>query len=119
MGARAMEELAGAVEAAVEAVVGVGVAVGVVAGVGALVEAVEAEEAAVVAVPAEVAEVEAVVEVAAAEVELVGHDPNRRNADSSLSIMSVAATEVGAYSSFNTVHAFGLHSTFGSRCMTW
>ncbi|CAI5947757.1 unnamed protein product [Closterium sp. NIES-65] len=67
-GARALEELAGAVEVAE----GVGVAVGVVAGVGALVAAVEAEEAAVVAVRAEVVEVEAVVEVAAAEVELVG-----------------------------------------------
>ncbi|CAI5977815.1 unnamed protein product [Closterium sp. NIES-65] len=71
-GARALEELAGAVEAAVEAAEGVGVAVGVVAGVGALVAAVEAEEAAVVAVRAEVVEVEAVVEVAATEVELVG-----------------------------------------------
>ncbi|CAI6005393.1 unnamed protein product [Closterium sp. NIES-65] len=71
-GARALEELAGAVEAAVEAAQGVGVAVGVVPGVGALVAAVEAEEAAVVAVRAEVAEVEAVVEVAAVEVELVG-----------------------------------------------
>ncbi|CAI7879582.1 unnamed protein product, partial [Closterium sp. NIES-53] len=70
-GARALEELAGAVEAAVEAVEGVGVVVGVVAGVGALVAAVEADEAAVVAVRAEEAEVEAVVEVAAAEVELV------------------------------------------------
>ncbi|CAI5981527.1 unnamed protein product [Closterium sp. NIES-65] len=49
---------------------GVVVAVGVVAGVGALVAAVEAEEVAVVAVRAGVAEVEAVVEVAAAEVEL-------------------------------------------------
>ncbi|CAI6007761.1 unnamed protein product [Closterium sp. NIES-65] len=68
-GARALEELAGAVEAAVEAAEGVGVAVGVVAGVGALVAAVEA---AVVAVRAEVADVEAVVEVAATELELVG-----------------------------------------------
>ncbi|CAI5979406.1 unnamed protein product [Closterium sp. NIES-64] len=49
---------------------GVVVAVGVVAGVGALVAAVEAEEVAVVAVRAGVAEVEAVVEVAATEVEL-------------------------------------------------
>ncbi|CAI5979525.1 unnamed protein product [Closterium sp. NIES-65] len=70
-GARALEGLAGPVEAAVEAAEGVGVAVGVVAGVGALVAAVEAEEAAVVAVRVEVVEVEAVVEVAAAEVELV------------------------------------------------
>ncbi|CAI5993758.1 unnamed protein product [Closterium sp. NIES-65] len=66
------EELAGAMEAAVEAAERVGVAVGVVAGVGALVAAVEAEEAAAVAVRAELVEVEAVVEVAAAEVELVG-----------------------------------------------
>ncbi|CAI5998929.1 unnamed protein product [Closterium sp. NIES-65] len=44
-GARALEELAGVVEAAVKAVEGVGVAVGVVAGVGALVAAVEAEAA--------------------------------------------------------------------------
>ncbi|CAI5983342.1 unnamed protein product [Closterium sp. NIES-65] len=71
-GARALEELAGAVEVAVEAAEGVGVAVGVVAGVGVLVAAVEAEEEAVVAVRAEVAEVEAVVEVAAVKVELVG-----------------------------------------------
>ncbi|CAI5964007.1 unnamed protein product [Closterium sp. NIES-65] len=70
-GARALEELSGAVEAAVEAAEGVGVAVGVVVGVGALVVAVEAEEEAVVAVQAEVAEVEAVVEVVAAEVELI------------------------------------------------
>ncbi|CAI6008364.1 unnamed protein product [Closterium sp. NIES-65] len=70
-GARALEELAGAVEAAVEAVEGVGVAVGVVAGVGASVAAVEAEAAAAVAVGAEVAEVAAVEEVAAEEVELV------------------------------------------------
>ncbi|CAI5485186.1 unnamed protein product [Closterium sp. Yama58-4] len=62
-GARALGELAEAVEAAVEEAEGVGlavgVAVGVVVGVGALVEAVAAEE-------------EAVVEVAAAEVERVG-----------------------------------------------
>ncbi|CAI5969567.1 unnamed protein product [Closterium sp. NIES-64] len=70
--ARAREELAGAVEAAVEAVEGVGVAVGVVAGVGASVAAVEAEAAAAVAVGAEVAEVATVEEVAAEEVELVG-----------------------------------------------
>ncbi|CAI7829083.1 unnamed protein product, partial [Closterium sp. NIES-54] len=75
-GARALEELAGAVEAAE----GVGVAVGVVAGVGALVAAVEAEEAAAVAVRAEVVEVEAVVEVAAAEVELVGAALHRGSA---------------------------------------
>ncbi|CAI5997187.1 unnamed protein product [Closterium sp. NIES-65] len=75
--ARALDGLAGALEAAVEAAEGVGVAVGVVAGVevsvagvgvvagvGALVAAVEAEEAAVVAVRA--------VEIAAAELELVG-----------------------------------------------
>ncbi|CAI6011114.1 unnamed protein product [Closterium sp. NIES-65] len=68
----ALEELAGAVEAAVEAVEGVGVAVGVVAGEGASVAAVEAEAAASVAVGAEVAEVAAVEEVAEEEVELVG-----------------------------------------------
>ncbi|CAI5504430.1 unnamed protein product, partial [Closterium sp. Naga37s-1] len=71
-GAGALEELAGAVEAAVEAAEGVGVAVGVVAGVGASVAAVEAEAAAAVAVGAEVAEVAAVEEAAAEEVELVG-----------------------------------------------
>ncbi|CAI6002954.1 unnamed protein product [Closterium sp. NIES-65] len=76
-GAGALEELAGAVEAAVEAAEGVGVAVGVVAGVGASVAVVEAEAAAVVAVGAEVAEVApvevaAVEEAAAEEVELVG-----------------------------------------------
>ncbi|CAI5966316.1 unnamed protein product [Closterium sp. NIES-64] len=68
-GAGAQEELAGAVEAAVEAAEGLGVAVGVVAGVEVSVAAVEAEEAAAVAVGTEVAAVEeAVVE----EVELVG-----------------------------------------------
>ncbi|CAI5971070.1 unnamed protein product [Closterium sp. NIES-65] len=71
-GARALEELAGAVEAAVEAAEGVGVAVGVVAWVEMSVAAVEAEAAAAVAVGAEVAEVAAVEEAAAEEVELVG-----------------------------------------------
>ncbi|CAI5513045.1 unnamed protein product [Closterium sp. Naga37s-1] len=66
-GAGALEELAGAVEAEVEAVEGVGVAVGVVAGVAVSVAAVEA--AAAVAVGAEVAAVE---EEAVEEVELVG-----------------------------------------------
>ncbi|CAI5987106.1 unnamed protein product [Closterium sp. NIES-65] len=70
-GAGALEELAGAVEAAVEAAEGVGVAVGVVVGVELSVAAVEAE-AAVVAVGAEVAEVAAVEEAVAEEVELVG-----------------------------------------------
>ncbi|CAI5961698.1 unnamed protein product [Closterium sp. NIES-64] len=71
-GAGALEELAGAVEAAVEAAEGVGVAVGVVAGVEVSVAAVEAEAAAVVAMGAEVAEVAAVEEAVAEEVELVG-----------------------------------------------
>ncbi|CAI6005488.1 unnamed protein product [Closterium sp. NIES-65] len=94
-GERALEELAGAVEvaveaaegvgvavgvvagvgasvAAVEAAEGVGVAVGVVAGVGAPVAAVEAEAAAAVAVGAEEEAVAAAVEVAAAAVEPVG-----------------------------------------------
>ncbi|CAI5971244.1 unnamed protein product [Closterium sp. NIES-65] len=71
-GAGALEELAGAVEAAVEAAEGVGVAVGVVAGVGASLAAVEAEAAAAVAVGAEVAEVAAVEVAAVEEVELVG-----------------------------------------------
>ncbi|CAI5978219.1 unnamed protein product [Closterium sp. NIES-65] len=76
-GAGALEELAGAVEAAVEAAEGVGVAVGVVAGVGASVAAVEAYATAAVAVGAEVAEVAAMEvaameEAAAEEVELVG-----------------------------------------------
>ncbi|CAI5944500.1 unnamed protein product [Closterium sp. NIES-64] len=66
-GARALEELAGAVVVAVEATEWVGVAVGVVAGVGASVAAVEAEAAAAVAVGAEEA---AVAAVAAAAVEL-------------------------------------------------
>ncbi|CAI7742719.1 unnamed protein product, partial [Closterium sp. NIES-54] len=43
----------------------------------------------------------------------------KRNAVSSLSNINVATTEVGACSSFNTVHAFGPQSTSGSRCMTW
>ncbi|CAI5963352.1 unnamed protein product [Closterium sp. NIES-64] len=72
MGAGALEELAGAVEAAVEAAEGVGVAVGVVAGVEVSVAAVEAQAAAVVAVGAEVAEVAAVEEAVAEEVELRG-----------------------------------------------
>ncbi|CAI7794243.1 unnamed protein product, partial [Closterium sp. NIES-53] len=42
----------------------------------------------------------------------------KRNADNSLSSINVATTEVGACSSFNTVHAFGPQSTSGSRCMT-
>ncbi|CAI6005700.1 unnamed protein product [Closterium sp. NIES-64] len=66
----ALEELAGAVEAVVEAAEGVGVAVGVVAGVE--VAAVEAEAAAAEAVGAEVAEVAAVEDAAVEEVELVG-----------------------------------------------
>ncbi|CAI5940881.1 unnamed protein product [Closterium sp. NIES-65] len=70
-GSGALEELAGAVEVAVEAVEGVGVVVGVVAGVGLAVAAVEAEEAAVVAVGAEEAEVAEAAKVAAAAVELV------------------------------------------------
>ncbi|CAI6005446.1 unnamed protein product [Closterium sp. NIES-65] len=70
-GARVLEELAGAVEVAVEAVEGVGVVVGVVAGVGASVAAVEAEEVAAVVEGAEEAEVAAAVEVVAAAVGLV------------------------------------------------
>ncbi|CAI5983288.1 unnamed protein product [Closterium sp. NIES-65] len=70
-GEGALEELAGAVEAAVEAAEGVGVAAGVVAGVEVSVAAVEAEAAAV-AVGAEVAGVAAVEEAVAEEVELVG-----------------------------------------------
>ncbi|CAI5982300.1 unnamed protein product [Closterium sp. NIES-64] len=73
-GAEALEELAGAVEAEVEAAEGVGVAVGVVAGVEVSVAAVEAEAAAVVA---EVAEVE---EAVAEEVELVGVAQRRGSA---------------------------------------
>ncbi|CAI6008337.1 unnamed protein product [Closterium sp. NIES-65] len=68
----ALEELAGAVEAAVEAAEGVGVAVGVAAGVEVEVAAVKAEEEAAVAAGAEVAEVAAVEEAVAEEVELVG-----------------------------------------------
>ncbi|CAI5971699.1 unnamed protein product, partial [Closterium sp. NIES-64] len=70
-GAGALEELAGAVEAAVEAAEGVGWRWGVVAGVEVSVAAVEAEAAAV-ACGAEVAEVAAVEEAVAEEVELVG-----------------------------------------------
>ncbi|CAI7861563.1 unnamed protein product, partial [Closterium sp. NIES-54] len=91
-GARALEGLAGAVEAAVEAAEGAGVAVGVVAGVGALVAAVEAEEAAAVAVRAEVVEVEAVVEVAAAEVELVGAALRRGSAPVVVSAISSSSS---------------------------
>ncbi|CAI5992447.1 unnamed protein product [Closterium sp. NIES-64] len=72
---RALEELAGAVEVAVEAAEGVGVAEGLKVGVGASVAAVEAEAAAAVAVGAEAAAaaaVAAVVAVVAAAVELVG-----------------------------------------------
>ncbi|CAI5952895.1 unnamed protein product [Closterium sp. NIES-64] len=71
-GARALEELAGVVEVAVEAAKGVGVVVGVVVGVRASVAAVEAEEAAAVAVGAEEPAVATVVEVSAAAVALVG-----------------------------------------------
>ncbi|CAI5985325.1 unnamed protein product [Closterium sp. NIES-65] len=71
-GAGALEELAGAVEAAVEAAEGVGVAVGVVAGVEVLVAAVEAEAAEAVAVGAEAAVVAEVEEAVVEEVELVG-----------------------------------------------
>ncbi|CAI5966110.1 unnamed protein product [Closterium sp. NIES-65] len=67
-GARALEGLAGAMEAAE----GVGVAVGVVAGVGASVTAMVTQAAAAVAVGAEEEAVAAVAEVVAAEVELVG-----------------------------------------------
>ncbi|CAI5941775.1 unnamed protein product [Closterium sp. NIES-65] len=77
VGARALEELAGAVEAAVEAAEGVGVVVGVVEGVGVPVAAVEAEAEAVVAegaeaaVVAEAATVAEAAEVAEVAVELV------------------------------------------------
>ncbi|CAI5958444.1 unnamed protein product [Closterium sp. NIES-64] len=74
-----------------QAAEGVGVAVGVLAGVGALVAAVEAEEAAGVAVRAEVAEAEAVVEVAAAEVELVGAALHRGSAPVVVSASSSSA----------------------------
>ncbi|CAI5980810.1 unnamed protein product [Closterium sp. NIES-65] len=67
-GAGALEELAGAVEAAVEAAEGVGVAVGVVAGVEVSVAAVEAEAEAV-AVGAEVVQVAEVEEAVAEEEE--------------------------------------------------
>ncbi|CAI5975235.1 unnamed protein product [Closterium sp. NIES-64] len=68
-GARALEELAGAVEVAVEAAEGVGMVVGVVEEVGVPVGAVEAEEAAAVAEGAEATVVEEAAEAAeAAEV---------------------------------------------------
>ncbi|CAI5970988.1 unnamed protein product [Closterium sp. NIES-64] len=90
-GARALEELVGAVEVAVEAAEGVGVAVGGVVGVGASVAAVEAEALAAVAVGAEEVEeaaVAAVAEVVAAAVELVG-----------VALRSGAASEVVSASS--------------------
>ncbi|CAI5993013.1 unnamed protein product [Closterium sp. NIES-65] len=65
----ALEELAGAVKAAVEAVEGVGVVVGVEAGVEVSAAAVEAEAAAAVAVGAEVVEVAEVEEAVAEEEE--------------------------------------------------
>ncbi|CAI5991358.1 unnamed protein product [Closterium sp. NIES-65] len=68
-GAGALEELAGAVEAAVEAVEGVGVVVGVVAGVKVSAAAWKAEAAAAVAVGAEVVEVADVEEAVAEEEE--------------------------------------------------
>ncbi|CAI5951412.1 unnamed protein product [Closterium sp. NIES-64] len=71
-GAGALEELAGAVEAAVEAAEGVGAAVGVVAGAEVSVAAVEAEAAAVAVGAEVVAEVAAVEDAVAEEVELVG-----------------------------------------------
>ncbi|CAI5959631.1 unnamed protein product [Closterium sp. NIES-64] len=76
-GAGALEELAGAVEAAVEAVEGVGVVVGVVAGLEVSAAAVEAEAAAAVAVGAEVVEVAEVEEAVAEEEEeeVVALDP--------------------------------------------
>ncbi|CAI5984710.1 unnamed protein product [Closterium sp. NIES-65] len=68
-GAGALEELAGAVEAPVEAVEGVGVVVGVAAGVEVSAAAVEAEAAVAVAVGAEVVEVAEVEEAVAEEEE--------------------------------------------------
>ncbi|CAI5963549.1 unnamed protein product [Closterium sp. NIES-64] len=68
-GGRALKELAGAVEAAVEVVEGVGVVVGVVAGVEVSATEVEAEAAAAVAVGAEVVEVAEVEEAVADEEE--------------------------------------------------
>ncbi|CAI7784956.1 unnamed protein product [Closterium sp. NIES-53] len=85
-GAGALEELAGAVEAAE----GVGVAVGVVAGVEVSVAAVEAEAAAV-AVGAEVAGVAAVEEAVAEEVELVGVALRRESAPVVVSASSSSA----------------------------
>ncbi|CAI5488068.1 unnamed protein product [Closterium sp. Naga37s-1] len=110
-GAGALEELAGAVEAAVEAVEGVGVAVGVVAGVEVSVAAVEVEAAAAVAVGAEVAAVE---EAAAEEVELVGVALRRGSAPvvvsaSSSSSSSALVTSPPLSSSVSgTLHASGL-----------
>ncbi|CAI5936350.1 unnamed protein product [Closterium sp. NIES-65] len=68
-GAGALGELAGPVEAVVEAVEGVGVVVGVVAGVEVSAATVEAEAAAAVAVGAEVVEVAEVEEAVAEEEE--------------------------------------------------
>ncbi|CAI5956797.1 unnamed protein product [Closterium sp. NIES-65] len=110
-GAGALEELAGAVEAAVEEAEGVGVAVGVVAGVEVSVAAVEAEAAAMVAVGAEVAEVAAVEEAAAEEVELVGVALRRGSAPVVVSASSSSAlVRSPPLSSFvsGTLHASGV-----------
>ncbi|CAI5939053.1 unnamed protein product [Closterium sp. NIES-65] len=88
--ARALEELAGAVEVAVEPVEGVGVVVGVVAGVEVSVAAVKAEAA--VAVGAEVAEVAAEEEAEAKEVELVGVSLRRGSAQVVVSASSSSSS---------------------------
>ncbi|CAI5975610.1 unnamed protein product [Closterium sp. NIES-65] len=115
-GEGALEELAGAVEEAVEAVEGVGVAVGVVAGVEVSVAAVEAEAAAAaVAVGAEVAEVAAVEEAVAEEVELAGVALRRGSApvvvsaSTSSSSSSTLVTSPPLSSSVSgTLHASGV-----------
>ncbi|CAI5970206.1 unnamed protein product, partial [Closterium sp. NIES-64] len=117
-GAGALEELAEAVEEAVEAVEGVGVAVGVVAGVEVSVAAVEAEAAAAVAVGAEVAEMAAVEKAVAVEVELVGVELRRGSAPvvvsaSSSSSSSALVTSPPLSSSVSgTLHASGVGVLF-------
>ncbi|CAI6001769.1 unnamed protein product [Closterium sp. NIES-65] len=115
-GARAVEELAGAVEAAVEAAEGVGVVVGVVEGVGVPVAAMEAEAEAVVAegaeaaVVAEVAAVAEAAEVAEVAVELVaalrrGVAPVVVRASSSSAVMRLCPLSSSAS---GTLHASGV-----------
>ncbi|CAI5952304.1 unnamed protein product [Closterium sp. NIES-65] len=106
-GAGALEELAGAVEEAVEVVEGVGVAVGVVAEVEVSVAAVEAEAAATVAVGAELAKVAAV----AVEVELVGVALRRGSAPVVVSASSSSSTALVTSPPFSSSVSGTLHAS--------